>query len=76
MVRLTRRKDEFECRMAGGCPAEDWICECTDGGELVHLPCDNCPFEPYINKLAEYEDLEESRLEFQAELEKIQKGEI
>ena len=60
MVRLTRPKDEWECRLAGPCPAEGWI---TDnlGAPLDMLResvCDNCPFIEYINKLAEYEDKE------------------
>ena len=59
--RLTRQKDNFPCRFKGGCPAEEWIKNITD----VHYSdwkedvCDNCPFEKYINKLAEYEDMEE-----------------
>ena len=62
MARLTRTKDRYECRIAGGCPAEDWIAECIVG-EIVNLPCDNCPFEAYINKLAEYEDLWDEAIE-------------
>jgi hypothetical protein len=54
--RITRVKDKYECRFAGGCPAEEWICACSMGGELISNPCDNCPFEQYINKLADYED--------------------
>lgn len=76
MSRLTRPKDRYECRIAGGCPAEDWICECTNDGELANLPCATCPFEKYINKLAEYEDKEEEKLEFKSILNKIQKGEM
>lgn len=59
--RLTRRKDEFSCRFKGGCPAEKWMMEVTDTPYLYwrREACDNCPFEKYINKLAEYEDKEE-----------------
>lgn len=56
MERRTRVKDKYECRIAGECPVEEWICECIDG-ELVHSPCDNCPIMEYINELAKYEDL-------------------
>ena len=56
MARMTRAKDKYECRIAGGCPAEDWIVECIEG-EIVNLPCDTCPFMKYINQLAEYEDM-------------------
>lgn len=53
MERLTRRKDQYPCRMAGECPAGEWI---TDLGGNGSNSCDNCPFEKYINALAEYED--------------------
>lgn len=58
MERLTRTKDEYECRIAGGCPAEEWIDEHLGLGlaEAKEEVCLNCPFEKYINKLAEYED--------------------
>ena len=55
-MRLTRVKDEYECRIAGGCPAEDWMYDLY--WEATNC-CFNCPFEVYINKLAEYEDKEE-----------------
>ena len=58
MKRMTRRKDEYECRMADCCPAEDWMKDYTG-----HWPengfCNTCPFMEYINKLAEYEDVME-----------------
>lgn len=57
MERLTRDKDEWPCRMAGGCPAESWII--NHSGDVDGAICEDCPFEKYINKLAEYEDLEE-----------------
>ena len=63
MRRLTRQKDEWPCRLAGGCPAEGWI---EDLGynldEMEGDICNDCPFEKYINKLAEYED-EKERME-------------
>lgn len=63
MERLTRKKDQYPCRMAGKCPAEDWIAEeanvCIYDLENV---CDKCPFEQYINALAEYEDKMEEEL--------------
>lgn len=60
MARLTRVKDEWECRLAEPCPMEDWITD--DLGisldMLRECVCDNCPFIKYINKLADYEDKE------------------
>lgn len=61
--RLTRKKDMYECRIAGGCPAEDWIEKVTGVSfyewEGEDDRCDTCPFEKYINRLAEYEDEDE-----------------
>lgn len=56
MIRLTRPKDNYPCRIAGGCRAELWIAEL--GGDPNDIVCTNCPFEEIINKLAEYEDKE------------------
>ena len=60
-MRLTRKKDEFECRVGTGdcCDMEEWVEKIT--GVDVHVWstddfCSTCPFEKYINKLAEYED--------------------
>lgn len=53
MERLTRRKDQYPCRMAGRCPAHEWITNLGGDGSDC---CVNCPFEKYINALAEYED--------------------
>lgn len=52
MKRMTRQKDEYECRIANGCPIEDWSTDQTG----YPLTCDDCPIMKYINKLAEYED--------------------
>ena len=50
--RLTRKKDKYECRIADGCPIENWVLDKTD-----HIiDCDDCPIMKHINKLAEYED--------------------
>ena len=60
MIRLTRPKDEWECRLAGACTVEDWIMD-NLGVSLDMLKenvCDNCPFIKHINKLADYEDKE------------------
>ena len=62
MARMTRAKDKYECRIAGGCPAEEWIAGCI-AGEITSLPCDTCPFIEYINKLAEYEDMWDDAIE-------------
>ena len=57
MIRMTRRKDQYECRI-DSCPAEDWF----DNIGYIYEDasyCQTCPFEKYINKLAEYEDNKE-----------------
>ena len=54
--RLTRKIDEWPCRIAGGCPAEEWIHTVTGTYDYIEEPCDYCPFKKFINKLAEYED--------------------
>ena len=57
-MRLTRVKDEYECRV-NGCPAEDWMRDLY--GEYPNGDiCEYCPFEKYINKLADFEDNKES----------------
>lgn len=54
-MRLTRVKDDYECRVSGGCSAEDWMFDFY--GEYPEGDiCESCPFEKYINKLAEIED--------------------
>ncbi len=55
MERLTRVKDEYECRVGGGCPAEDWMRDLYGFYPDGNI-CEHCPFEKYINKLAEIED--------------------
>lgn len=58
--RITRRKDKWPCRIANGCPAEDWIEIITgtsiDEWDTQGSICKTCPFEQYINRLAEFED--------------------
>ena len=62
MKRLTRVKDKYECRIAGGCPVEDWMYDLYDTPIPMNKnECDKCPFEVYINKLAEYEDKEDNK---------------
>lgn len=56
MERLTRQKDKWECRIAE-CPMENYIYDLT--GECPDNVCGDCFFEEIVNKLAEYEDLEE-----------------
>ena len=62
-MRFTRTKDKFECRIGGGCPAQDWIENLTGVKEYIWNEdmCKNCPFEKYINRLAEFEDEEDNR---------------
>lgn len=55
MARLTRIKDEYECR-ANHCEAEEWMYDIY-GEYPDELICESCPFEKYINRLAQYEDL-------------------
>lgn len=52
--RLTRRKDEYECRIVD-CP----IYEGSNNWCVEDDPCKACPFEKYINRLAELEDFVE-----------------
>lgn len=54
--RLTRRKDKFPCRIKE-CTAEKWID--NHNGDSAGC-CDDCPFMAIVNKLAEYEDYEET----------------
>lgn len=63
MERLTRKKDNYPCRLAGGCMAEEWMVSCYHGevGYPEGVVCDTCPFMKYINTLAEYEDKEENK---------------
>lgn len=56
-MRLTREKDEYECRIMVCC-AEEWMKKLYGIFPPESL-CDNCPFESLVNKLAEFEDKEE-----------------
>lgn len=61
MTRLTRKKDNYPCRIKE-CKAEKWMNSFSFYGYyLEHSPCRDCPFEEIVNKLGEYEDLEEER---------------
>lgn len=55
MKRFTRHIDEYSCRLAGKCPAEEWMYYLYDRYSDKNV-CDTCPFEKYINRLAELED--------------------
>ena len=59
MARLTRMKDEWECRVLGGCQMEEYIARCFKGEveDIVDV-CTDCPLMPIVNALAEYEDRE------------------
>ena len=59
MERLTKREIEelYPCRIKR-CYAEDWMKEIY--GEYPLDICENCPFEKYINCLAELEDMIEN----------------
>lgn len=59
MERLTRRKDQYPCRMKN-CAVDEWI---QDMGGDPDTCCHECPFEKYINALAEYEDKAETELD-------------
>lgn len=62
MKRLTRpfNADNYRCKIAGGCLAEDWIEEVSGvnyyNWQSEFKVCDNCPFEKYINALSRLED--------------------
>lgn len=58
--RLTNADNNFLCR-AKHCSAEKWMLEVTDTPYLYwrREACDNCPFMEIVNRLAEYEDMEE-----------------
>ena len=59
MARLTRIKDEWECRYLGGCQMEEYIAQCANVEvEDVDNICTDCPLMPIVNALAEYEDRE------------------
>ncbi len=73
MVRLTRVKDQYPCRIAGGCPAESWIESLGYDLDKMGEMCNNCPFEKYINKLAEYEDYLEEMAKYIKLVEEIMK---
>lgn len=59
--RLTRHEDEFPCRLRGQCSAEEWMMDVTGVSYVIWEgeACDTCPFINVVNKLAEYEDMEE-----------------
>ena len=57
MKRLTRPLDTYPCRMASGCPIEEWVMDL--GGDASDV-CGSCPVEKYINTLAMYEDMMEN----------------
>ena len=59
MSRLTREKDQWECRVLGGCQIEEYIARCANVEvEDVADVCIDCPLMPIVNALAEYEDRE------------------
>jgi hypothetical protein len=63
-MRMTRKKDNFPCRIAGGCKAEEWMQDhYTEEIYPSKNICYDCPFEELINKLADYEDKEEMLLD-------------
>ena len=53
MDRLTRKKDQYECRIKD-CGAENWMYGLFK--KFPENPCENCPFEKVVNILADYED--------------------
>lgn len=63
MERMTRHKDQWECRIGECCIVEDWmeIITKTYPRDWDCSPCDICPFEKYINRLAELEDIMENQ---------------
>ncbi len=61
MKRLTRHIDKYPCRIID-CYAEEWMRRVTRINYFDKNPCDCCPFQKYINRLAELED-ETERME-------------
>lgn len=55
-MRMTRKKDKYPCRMAGGCPADDWMYKLFGKYPAANDMCQYCPFQKYINHLADLED--------------------
>lgn len=59
MERLTRRKDEHECRIKD-CFVEDWMKNLYGHYLDIDVPiCEGCPIMPIANHLAELEDEKE-----------------
>ena len=58
MSRMTRLKDNWECRI-DECGAEEWMSDLYGHYPRVDDICSVCPFFEYIKRLAEYEDLVE-----------------
>ena len=65
MKRLTKHVDKYPCRIID-CLAESWIEDLTGvaayNWKSDEGVCNQCPFEKYINRLAELED-EAERME-------------
>lgn len=57
MKRMTDNNKNHVCRI-DKCMAEDWMFDLY-GNYSDKFVCDNCPFEKYINHLAELEDEKE-----------------
>lgn len=54
---MTRHENDYECRVIN-CRAEDWM-KSIYGSYPEKDICKYCPFQKYINTLAEKEDMEE-----------------
>ena len=58
MNRLTRPLDQWPCRLAKACTAEEWFYDHLDLGDSFNGDlCEDCPFMEIINRLGFYEDL-------------------
>ena len=56
MKRMTNKSKDYECRI-DECMAEEWMLKLyEDYSDYEKFFCDDCPFEKYINRLAELED--------------------
>lgn len=58
MSRMTRPKDNWECRIKE-CEAEEWMRDIYGHYPKVDDICSICPLFEHIKQLAEYEDLVE-----------------
>lgn len=71
MNRMTVPHKDYHCRV-NECEAEEWMERITGfsiyGWKSDENICDNCPFEAYVNRLAEFEDEFDKKEKFRKSL--------